>query len=299
MDNQPFTWLRRAVARVRPPGSASQPTAGAPRDDQADLDRSRRAFVGGSAAAILAATAGCSTDHRAKPPTAQPSPASSLPPTSTAAATPSPSDPPGPARFVASGPVDSGQVALTFHTNGDVALAHQLLDLLDARKVRTTAFVVGVWLDQHPDWAKRLVDGGHELANHTYSHPTFARLGRAQMADEISRCHDALRRTSGSGGTYFRPSGTANGTDAPHDDVLTAARAAGYATVLGYDVDPADYKDPGPDIVARRTIAALHPGAVISLHFGHAGTVGALPAILDAIGQRGLTAVTAGTLLAS
>ena len=162
-----------------------------------------------------------------------------------------------------------------------------------------TAFIVGRWLDDHPDWAKRLVDGGHELANHTYSHPTFARLPKERMAAEITHCRDALLRTSGSGGRFFRPSGTTNGTDTPVDAVMIAAAAAGYGTVLGYDVDPADYQDPGPTIVAQRTISGLHPGAIVSMHFGHQGTIQALPTILDALEQRGLVAVTASDLLTS
>ena len=269
---------------------------------------SRRAFVLGVAATAGAGVvAACGSDGT---PTADPSTAgtsTSLPGASSPAAVGEQSSTTGPgaqgsasgpARFVSSGPAGVDKVALTFHTNGDVALAHQLLDLLDARSIQVTAFVVGTWLDQHPDWAKRLVDGGHELANHTYTHPTFAKLAPSAMADEITRCRDVLLRTGPSGGAYFRPSGTANGTDSPIPAVLAAAGAAGYPTVLGYDVDPADYKDPGATVVSARTIAALHPGAIVSLHFGHAGTIQALPAILDALQQRGLAPVRASDLLA-
>jgi len=49
--------------------------------------------------------------------------------------------------------------------------------------------------------------------------------------------------------------------------------------------------------VTERTLAAVHPGAIVSLHFGHAGTVQALPAILDGLDQRNLTPVTVSTLL--
>jgi len=249
----------------------------------------RRAVLLGSAAAALAATAGCA-DTTARHSATGP-PTTVAPVTTTAAATG------GPATFVSHGPTDVPKVALTFHTNGDVALAHQLLDVLDARKVRVTTFVVGNWLEQHPDWAKRLVDGGHELSNHTYSHQTFSRLDAQRMAEEVTRCRDVLIRTSGAGGDYFRPSGTANGTDSPTAEVLAVAGTAGYPTVLGYDVDPADYQDPGSTEVTRRTIAGLHAGAIVSLHFGHQGTVQAMPAILDAIGKQGLAAVTAGELL--
>lgn len=277
-------------------GTASQSRASA----SGWYDLSRRSFVRGSLAGLLAAATGCSTGRLSN---ARPE-GSSTPSTGSSTAPPrvrttTSTSGPSTAQFVARGPARSSRVALTFHTNGDVALAHQLLDLVDARKVPVTAFIVGRWLDDHPDWAKRLVDGGHELANHTYSHPTFARLRPDAMAGEITRCRDALMRTSGSGGRFFRPSGTANGTDTPAGGVMTAAGAAGYRTVLGYDVDPADYQDPGPTVVAQRTISGLHPGAIVSMHFGHQGTIQALPAILDALEQRSLVAVTASDLLNS
>jgi peptidoglycan/xylan/chitin deacetylase (PgdA/CDA1 family) len=198
---------------------------------------------------------------------------------------------------VSSGPTDRAEVALTFHTNGDVAVAHQLLDVLDAHATRVTAFIVGNWLQQHPDWAQRLVSAGHELANHTQTHPVFGRLTTAQMREETIACRDVLRATSGSGGQYFRPSGTSDGTTPPSARVLTVAGDAGYPTVLGFDVDPGDYADPGAAAVASRTIAGLHPGAIVSLHFGHAGTVAAMPAILRELERRALTPVTASQLL--
>ncbi len=202
------------------------------------------------------------------------------------------------AAFVSSGPTTRPQVALTFHTSGDVGLAHQLLDLLDARGTRVTAFIVGAWLQQHRDWAKRLVDGGHELANHTQNHLVFEDLSPARMEAEIVTCRDLLRATAGTAGAYFRPSGTVDGVTRPSDAALGAAAAAGYATVLGYDVDPADYRDPGAAAVVARTLRAVHPGAIVSLHFGHAGTIAAMPRILDGLDQRGLEPVTSSALVA-
>jgi len=67
--------------------------------------------------------------------------------------------------------------------------------------------------------------------------------------------------------------------------------------VIGFDVDPLDYRDPGTAAVVQRTLAALHPGAIISLHFGHPGTVAALPAVLGGLRDRGLEPVTLSGLL--
>jgi peptidoglycan/xylan/chitin deacetylase (PgdA/CDA1 family) len=186
---------------------------------------------------------------------------------------------------------------LTFHTDGDLGLAEQLLGTLSARKAPITAFVVGQWLDANPTWAKRLVDGGHELANHTYTHPSFASLSAAAMAEEITRCRDVLTRLTGSGGRAFRPSGTGDGTQRPSDAVLAAAGDAGYPVVLGFDVDPLDYDQPGVDVVVARVLDRVKAGSIVSLHFGYPGTVAAVPKILDGLAQRQLTPVTASQLL--
>src|SRR5262249_19753289 len=103
---------------------------------------------------------------------------------------------------------------------------------------------------------------------------------------------------TGSGGRFFRPSGTADGVANPGPVVLEAAGGAGYPVVLGFDVDPLDYDDPGSAAVAQRTLASVRAGSVVSLHFDHQGTIDATPAILDGLVARGLTPVTASRLLA-
>ena len=132
--------------------------------------------------------------------------------------------------------------------------------MLTAHSVVMTSFIVGDWLDANPTWAKKITDAGHELANHTYTHPSFLTLSRDAMLDEIVRCRDVLERLSGSPTKFFRPSGTDDGTAALPDVVLDVAGEAGYQTVLGFDVDPHDYDDPGADAVAQRTLAAVGPG---------------------------------------
>ncbi len=65
--------------------------------------------------------------------------------------------------------------------------------------------------------------------------------------------------------------------------LAAAAGRVGYRTVVAFDVDPADYRDPGAALVASRTLAAVQRGSIVSLHLGHEGTVQALPAILDGL----------------
>ena len=99
----------------------------------------------------------------------------------------------------------------------------------------------------------------YEFANHTYTHPTFGSLSREAMLDEVERCRDVLVRLTGGPGAAFRPSGTDDGTTSPGDQALSVAMEAGYATVLGYDVDPLDYQDPGAAAITQRTLAAVKP----------------------------------------
>jgi peptidoglycan/xylan/chitin deacetylase (PgdA/CDA1 family) len=245
-------------------------------------------------AAVGALAAACSGDGGASDgaTTTAPGP-TTVPATPTAPA----STAPPAARFVVSGPTTKPRVALTFHTNGDLGLADQLLDELAQRHVKMTSFIVGNWLEANPGMAARIADGGHEFANHTYTHPSFLQLSRDAQLGEVIGCRDVLVRLTGGPGAAFRPSGTDDGTVSPGDQVLSVAAEAGYTTVLGFDVDPLDYDDPGAATVTERTLAAVHPGAIVSLHFGHAGTVQALPAILDGLEQRDLTPVTVSTLL--
>lgn len=286
----------------------------------------RRRFLLLTASAGAAAAASCSRTTDAElgyssvpaeptvPPSTLPPPATSprwtVDPTETPRSsstatteTPDPESPsttvPGPAQFVVRGSDTSTKVALTFHTNGSLQIADRILSIGRNHGARFTNFVIGDWLDDNPEWARKLLDAGHELANHTYTHPGFASLGPAQMASEIERCRDLLTNLTGDGGRFFRPSGTDDGTAAPSGAILRAAGDAGYGLVLGWDVEPFDYQDPGESAVRTRTLDTARGGSVVSLHFGHQGTVDALDAILDGLAGKGLAAVTATELLSS
>jgi len=255
----------------------------------------RRTFLAAATLAVGALAAACG--NGGSDATTAATTATGDAPGTTLPVTAPPSTAPAAARFVASGPKDHDRVALTFHTNGDLDLVDSLLGVLDGHRVHVTAFIVGDWLDANPGMAARIAAGGHEFANHTYTHPTFGDLSRDAMLDEIVRCRDVLARLTGGPGAFFRSSGTDDGTTSPSAQVLEVSGEAGYGTVLGFDVDPLDYDDPGADVVVQRTLATVTAGSIVSLHFGHPGTVDALPAILDGIQQRGLKAGTASALL--
>ena len=260
----------------------------------------RRTFLVAAAAAFAGACSGGGAKEQSS---ASSDPSTSQPSAGTSASTPPPATPattvraPGaPSIFVTRAASARNEVALTFHTDGDLRIAQRLLDGL-AGRAPITCFIVGSWLDANPTWARKLLDAGHELANHTYTHPTFATLSPAAMATEITRCRDLLVKLTGSGGRFFRPSGTDDGLAKPSAPILQAAGAAGYDYVLGWDVEPFDYQDPGGTAVRTRVLEGTKPGSIVSMHFGHSGTADAISGILDGYDRQGIKPVTVSTLL--
>jgi len=278
-------------------------------DDPADrgsMDR-RTAIV--SLAAVLGA-AGCASDVTPGAPRTStvpsstdgpaPAPASSSTTQSTRGSTtkaPGGNVEPAVAKTVGSdivsGPRTRKEVALTFHGAGDRSLAEQVLRDCADHDAHITVFAVGKWLSGTPSVGRAILAAGNELGNHTWSHQQMPGLSAQVAEDEIRRGADALRRATGSVGWWFRPSGTPHSTAT----IRAAAIRSGYKRCVSYDVDPQDYRDPGPSLVVSRTLDQVRPGSIVSLHLGHVGTVQALPKILAGLAVRGLVPVTLSMLL--
>jgi peptidoglycan/xylan/chitin deacetylase (PgdA/CDA1 family) len=255
------------------------------------IDRRRVLRAVAQGAAVGALGSGCADGHRGGPAAAS-VPHSPAPHTRT----PPPSQPPLPASLpaqIAHGPRDRALVALTFHGQGDPKLATALLSEAERAEARLTVLAVGSWLDAYPEMAHRVLDGGHELGNHTQNHLAICAMPTDAASAEIVGCAQRLQKLTGSIGRWFRPSQAQYATPL----VERLARTAGYPHILSYDVDSLDYTDPGADSVRSNVLRAVEGGSVVSLHFGHAGTVEALPAVLDGLSHRGLRAVTTSELL--
>ncbi|MFG3494736.1 polysaccharide deacetylase family protein [Streptomyces sp. NPDC047928] len=251
----------------------------------------RAALRAGAGAAVAGALATGCADHR---PAAASATAEHRPAVPRAA--PAPRRFPGSPAQIEHGPRHRPRVALTFHGGGDPAGARSLLGEAERAGARLTVLAVGGWLDTHPALARRILDGGHELGNHTQGHRdicALAEIDEAAAYAEITDCARRLRRLTGSIGSWFRPSRARYAT--PRVERL--ARRAGYPHVLSYDVDSLDFTSPGAPAVVQRVTGQIRNGSVVSLHFGYADTVAALPALLDELDRRGLRAVTTSELL--
>ena len=171
--------------------------------------------------------------------------------------------------------------------------SRKLLAIMKDLQVTATIFGVGDWMKDNPAIVASMVDDGHEMGNHTWSHQPMRTLSSQRLLDEITGCADVLTQLVGSPTRWFRPSGL----EVPTEAILKQAGTAGYQVSVGYDVDSLDFQDPAVTDIITNVTDIVAGGSIISLHFGHEGTLKALPKIVEHIRGLGLTPGTVGQLL--
>jgi len=189
--------------------------------------------------------------------------------------------------------VSGNYIAMTFDDGPHPQNTPRLLDILRARNVKATFYVIGRSVDLYPQIVRRTVAEGHEMGNHSYTHRLLSKLGDSELRQEMSRCHEAVSRAAGVRMRTMRP---------PYGGLLQRQRELvhaefGYPTIL-WSVDPLDWKRPGPSVVTSRILSATNAGSIVLAHDLHAQTVDAMPATIDGLLRRGFKFVTVSQLLA-
>lgn len=174
-------------------------------------------------------------------------------------------------------------VAMTFDDGPHPTLTPRLLDMLKARRLKATFYVIGNRVVQWPDIVKRIADEGHEIGNHTWSHPNLAKLSDASVMAQIDRTTDAVYRVTGRPPVTFRP---------PYGAFTRRQRLMLYDTrnlpTILWSVDPQDWRRPGASVVASRILSGARPGSIILSHDIQRGTIAAMPQTFDGLVARGL-----------
>ncbi|MEV7022457.1 polysaccharide deacetylase family protein [Kitasatospora sp. NPDC093558] len=196
-------------------------------------------------------------------------------------------------RWFEHGRRDVPRVALTFDDGPDPVHTRRVLEILDRYRIRATFFCVGHHAAALPDEVRRIAAAGHELGNHSWSHPFLPDLTVDQLREQLDRTAEAVARVTGTAPTRFRPPYGALSPEVP------AALEAHPATLTMFDVDSRDWTRPGPERIAATVLDAAGPGSVVLMHEGagdRGQTVRALPAIVEGLLERGLEPVTVGEL---
>jgi peptidoglycan-N-acetylglucosamine deacetylase len=188
--------------------------------------------------------------------------------------------------------VDAPYIALTFDDGPNQKLTPRLLDLLAQHHIHVTFFVVGENVVQYPEILQRAVREGHEIGNHSWSHPNLAKMSDENVRAQIKRTEEAITSAIGSRPTLLRPpygSVTARQKHFIHDEL-------GYEIIL-WEVDPLDWKNPGPNVVSSRIVKETHAGSIVLAHDIHPQTIQAMPATLTELEAKGFKFVTVSELL--
>jgi peptidoglycan/xylan/chitin deacetylase (PgdA/CDA1 family) len=190
---------------------------------------------------------------------------------------------------------DRRQIALTFDDGPDPLRTPALLDALAELGVPATFFVTGKQVDAHPALAARIAREGHELGNHTYSHPYLPLRRSAEVLAELAAADTAIERATGLVPVLARPP---YGGRSPRN--VRAFRQAGKRVVL-WDVNSFDWKGAPADDVARRVIERARPGSIVLLHEARDRgevTIEAVRLLVPELRARGFELVTVSTSLA-
>ena len=198
---------------------------------------------------------------------------------------PKPEPAPAPAAPTPAPTTGNKVIALTFDDGPGPYTAH-LLDILDQYGAKATFFLIGSKVSGQASVVRSIQARGHQLGNHSWSHPELPKLSVDQIAGEIDRTNEAIRQATGVKPSILRPPyGAVNGA------VLEQLRLRNMSSIL-WSVDTRDWADRNSQIVCSRAVAGARPGAVILMHDIHQTSVNAVPCILSSLKQQGYSFVT-------
>lgn len=167
----------------------------------------------------------------------------------------------------------------------------QLIDILAKYNVKATFFVVGDWVDKYPESVKALSDAGHEVMNHSNTHPHMPQLSKEKMREELTECNNKIESVTGIKPILFRaPYGDYN------NDVIQSIRECGCYTIQ-WDVDSLDWKDLSAGEITKRVTEKVRPGSIVLFHNAAKHTPEALPTILEKLQSDGYSIVPISQLI--
>ncbi len=195
-------------------------------------------------------------------------------------------------------------IALTFDDGPDPTFTPKILAVLKARKVKGTFFMIGSAARDFSSLTNQVFDEGHEIGNHTFTHPDISEVSRRYMEVELNLTERLFAAKLGVKPLYFRPPYSIDQEPDTADEVkpLEVVQQMGYITV-GTKIDPNDWKDnphTSADEIVRRVIEQLPLGNIVLLHDGggdRSETVKALPILIDELRSRGYELVPVSALL--
>ncbi len=183
------------------------------------------------------------------------------------------------------------KIAISFDAAWGQTYTKEILDTLDDHKIKTTFFLVGFWVDKYPELVKEIADRGHEIGNHSTTHPKMSLLNKEDIKKELETTSEKIEKVIGKKPLVFRPPfGDYNNT------LLDTAKGLGYYTIQ-WDVDSLDWKEIGVEHVVDRVIKSTKSGSIILFHNNAKYVAQYLPLVLDKLESQGYEIVPVSELI--
>ncbi|GAA4640510.1 polysaccharide deacetylase family protein [Actinoallomurus vinaceus] len=192
-------------------------------------------------------------------------------------------------RFLTCAEIDHPRIALTFDDGPEPPFTGAILDILGDRGIHATFFSAGLNARAHPDLLARIAAEGHQVGNHSWSHPFIADLTPPDLAAQVEATGATIAEVCGDAPDLFRPP---YGARTP--DSLIWLAEAGMTTVL-WSIDSGDWARPGPEAIEHTVLAGAANGSIVLMHDGggdRSQTVAALPAVVAGLEERGFSLTT-------
>ena len=189
--------------------------------------------------------------------------------------------------------VDSKEkkLAISFDAAWGADYTPTLLKILEENNIKTTFFLTGIWVKEYPEMVKKLAAAGHELGNHSLTHPHCNALSEEEFLKELKENEELIYKLTKKRTRLYRPPfGEYNNTN------IRACRKNGYE-VIQWSVDSLDWQELGVEAVVDRVVKNAHPGAIILFHNNAKYTPEALPIILKKLKAEGYKIVPVSELL--
>ncbi|MDQ0223247.1 polysaccharide deacetylase family protein [Streptococcus moroccensis] len=185
-------------------------------------------------------------------------------------------------------PVAVGKViALTFDDGPDPNTTKQLQQILRQNQVKATFFILGQKVSGNEQLLQELVQEGHQLANHTWSHPNLTKLSATQVQAEVGNTQQAIYNATGVWPTVLRP---------PYGSSNAAVAQAAGIPIVNWTVDTLDWQSRNTEAILAKVKAHVHPGGIILMHDIHQTSVDAVQSVIDYLKAEGYNFVTINEL---
>lgn len=188
---------------------------------------------------------------------------------------------------------DEKKIAISFDAAWGDEDFSKIMEVLDKHQVKTTFFMTGEWVEKYPECVKTLVKKGHDLGNHSATHPDMTKLSKEAQRDQILKVHNAVKELTGYEMELFRPP-----FGAYNNEVIRTCYENGYYPIQ-WDVDSLDWKDlSAPEIINKVcNHKSLDCGSIILCHNGAKHTAEALDEMLTNLKEQGYELVPISKLI--